>query len=97
MITRIFRVEIHPELRDEFEAKFRSLSVGAVDSQPGCLSVVIGFPVSATPNEYSMISIWESLDKLIDFLGEDWNQAFIPDGMDRFAKHYSVHHYQSIE
>lgn len=96
MITRFFRVEIHPEYREEFEAKFRSLSVGAVESQPGCVSLEIGFPVSATPNEYSMISIWESQEKLIDFLGDKWNQAFIPDGMEQYAKHYSVHHYHSV-
>ncbi|WCN10709.1 antibiotic biosynthesis monooxygenase family protein [Marinomonas mediterranea] len=93
MITRFFRVEIFPEYREEFEAKFRSLSVGALDSQPGCLDITIGFPSPTTPNEYSMISTWENQDKLIEFLGDKWDQALIPDGMEHFAKHYSVHHY----
>ena len=40
-----------------------------------------------------MISKWQSKDKLIEFLGEDWHKAFIPDGMEHYAKQYSVHHY----
>ncbi|MBJ7537914.1 antibiotic biosynthesis monooxygenase family protein [Marinomonas transparens] len=94
MITRFFRVEIHPEYREEFEVKFRSLSVGALEAQDGCVSIEIGFPVESNPNEYAMVSKWQSKDKLVAFLGEDWHKAFIPEGMEKYAKQYSVHHYE---
>ncbi|TDO97898.1 antibiotic biosynthesis monooxygenase family protein [Marinomonas balearica] len=92
-VIRVFRVEIVPEIRTEFEEKFRRISVGALDSQPGCLDITIGFPSPTTPNEYSMISTWESHEKLVEFLGDKWDQALIPDGMEHFAKHYSAYHY----
>ncbi|WP_409418996.1 antibiotic biosynthesis monooxygenase [Marinomonas sp. RS-M-Aa-14] len=94
MITKFFRVEIYPEYREESEAKFRSLSVGALETQEGCESIEIGFPVESNPNECSMISRWQSKGKLIEFLGEGWHKAFIPDCMEHYAKQYSVHHYE---
>ncbi len=44
MITRIFRVRIDPALRDDFEHKFADVSVRAVESQDGFISVQIGNP-----------------------------------------------------
>lgn len=96
MIIRIFRVEIHPEFRQEFEEKFFSLSVEALDNQSGCLSIETGKPVGTMANEYSMISKWQSQEALVDFLGDNWEKAFIPEGMEKFAKNYSVHHYQLV-
>lgn len=94
MIVRVFRVEIFPEMVEEFEAKFRSLSVGALENQSGCLSIEVGVPIEHNISEYLMISKWINKRKLIDFLGENWNQAYIPDGMAHLAKQYSVHHYE---
>ena len=94
-ITRIFRVSINPELREEFEEKFSSISVGAVDKEPGFISEVILKPTKWAPNEYSMISIWENEDFVKQFAGEQWNSAVIPSGMERFIVECWVHHYKS--
>ena len=40
-ITRIFRVRINAELRQEFEKKFTTVSVNAVQDAPGIISSVI--------------------------------------------------------
>ena len=44
MITRIFRVKIDPSLREEFESRFSSISIDAVQKQKGFISVEIGKP-----------------------------------------------------
>jgi len=95
MITRIFRVRIDPSLRDEFEQKFSSVSIETVQKQKGFISVEIGKPTKWAPDEYVMISRWSDEEALRMFVGEKWNYAHIPEGMDKYVKECWVHHYQS--
>lgn len=94
-ITRIFRVRIDVDLRQEFEEKFASISVCAVDRAPGFISVSIFKPSKWAPDEYAMISEWESEEALRAFAGEQWNHAVIPPGMEKFVVECWVHHYES--
>lgn len=94
MITRIFRVRINPDLREEFELKFADISVHAVQSQDGFLSVQIGKPTKWTPDEYVMITQWVDEDSLKKFVGESWEQAHIPQGMDKFIRQCWLHHFE---
>lgn len=94
-ITRIFRVRIVPELRHEFEEKFSSVSVHVVNEARGFLNVSIHKPTKWAPDDYAMISQWENEAALKAFAGEQWSQAVIPAGMERFVVEYWVHHYES--
>lgn len=93
MITRIFTVRIHPELRNAFEQGFTTVSVAAVQDQPGCMSHVIGFPTAWSPDEYMMLSVWDSEESLRRFAGTSWNQPVIPRGMERFVAACRVDHF----
>ena len=97
MITRIFRVQINPELRAEFELKFSDISVKAVESQKGFLSLEIGKPTVWAPDEYVMITHWKDEESLRNFVGEAWNKAHIPESMGKFAKECWVHHYYDYD
>ena len=94
-ITRIFRVRIVPELREEFEEKFSSVSIRAVNEAQGFLSVTILKPTKWAPDDYSMVSQWENEVALRGFAGEQWVYAVIPPGMEKFVIEYWVHHYKS--
>ena len=94
MIVRVFRVQIEPELREEFEGKFKTASVQSIDGQAGFISAEIGFPTEQAPNEYLMISRWKDRSYLIDFLGENWGEAHIPDEMKKFLVKCWLHHYE---
>lgn len=94
-VTRVFRVEINAELRAEFEAKFAEISVEAVMSASGSLSATILKPTPWAPDEYAMISEWQDENALRAFAGDQWSEAVIPPGMDRFVKACWVHHYHS--
>lgn len=94
-ITRIFRVRIHEGLAQEFEPAFASISVSAVDQAEGNQAVEILRPTLWAPDEYAMISRWESEAALAKFAGVDWNVAVIPAGMERFVADCSVYHYRS--
>ena len=97
MITRIFRVRIDPKLRGEFEKKFADVSVKAVESSRGFISVSIGKPTMWEPDEYVMISQWEDEAALREFAGEAWNRAYIPPGMEKFLQQCWVHRYESFD
>ena len=97
MITRIFRVRIDTELREEFERKFATISVEAVESVAGFISAWIGKPTEWAPDEYVMISNWRDESALMTLAGDDWSQAHIPDGMEKFVKECRVHHYRSFD
>jgi heme-degrading monooxygenase HmoA len=94
-ITRIFRVRIVPEWRDQFEEGFTSVSVHAVTSASGFLSASIHRPTAWAPDEYAMISRWESTAALKAFAGEDWCRPVIPSGMAKYVIECWVHHYES--
>ncbi|MFK8036239.1 MAG: antibiotic biosynthesis monooxygenase [Hyphomicrobiales bacterium] len=96
MITRIFRVRVPEDLKEEFETLFQSTSLNAFAGASGFISAQIGRPTLGTANEYVMISVWENIESLKCFTGENWNEAHIPSGMERFVSEYWVHHYSSF-
>ena len=94
MIVRIFRVSVPEDLHKEFETKFLSVSVTYVKHQLGLISVEVGKPTIWQPDEYVMISHWQDTQSLIAFAGEEWHQAVIPDGMEKYVRQCWVHHYE---
>lgn len=42
MITRVYRVRIHSNLRSEFEPLFKTVAVQSVSGYAGCTRVTIG-------------------------------------------------------
>jgi heme oxygenase (mycobilin-producing) len=94
MIVRIFRIRVPNALHQEFEAKFLSVSIPAVRSHPGLVSVTVARPTQWAPDEYAMISTWADSDAVAAFAGPDWNEAVIPDGMQRYVAECWVHHYE---
>ena len=94
-ITRIFRVRVVPELRQEFEEKFSTISVNAVCEASGSLGASIYKPTNWAPYEYAMISQWKNEAALKAFAGKKWSEAVIPSGMEEFIVESWVHHYES--
>jgi len=96
-IIRLFRVRIHPEMQDEFEEKFASVSIAAVEQAPGSLGVEIFKPSQWAPREYLMISRWRDEAALKSFAGDSWNNPFIPAGMERYVADCRIAHFTSWE
>jgi heme-degrading monooxygenase HmoA len=94
-IIRIFRVRIAPVFIHEFEEKFSSLSIDAVNKAQGFLEASIHKPTKWAPDEYAMISLWENEAALESFAGEQWRQAVIPPEMEKYVLGWEVHHYEA--
>lgn len=96
MIVRVFRAQVHVGHEAAFEQKFQSVSVPLVQAQQGLLSVSIGRPLAATPQEFTMITTWESEAALRGFVGDNYAQAVIPPVMEQHMAACWVHHYEII-
>ena len=93
MITRIFRVQVYKEHISAFESDYKNISIPLVKSQKGLISVETGFPLENDSNEYVMISHWKDIEALKSFVGELWEEALIPKGMEKYVQQCWVHHY----
>ncbi|PWL38006.1 hypothetical protein DKG77_06860 [Flagellimonas aquimarina] len=96
MIIRIFKANIPKNLHDEFEVKFKEISVPIVNNYEGFISLEIARPTKWNSNEFIMISRWEKEGDLINFAGDRWNEAHIPKGMEKYIEKCSVSHYENI-
>lgn len=97
MIIRIFKATIPNELHYEFEIKFKEISVPLVNNYPGLISCEIAKPTKWNTDEFVMVSRWKSESDLINFAGNQWNEAHIPNGMEKYIKDCSVRHYGNID
>ncbi|GAA4272515.1 hypothetical protein U6A24_09795 [Aquimarina gracilis] len=97
MIIRIFKAIIPEELHEEFELKFKGISVPIVKNYKGLISLEIAKPTKWNPNEFIMISCWNKEDDLINFAEKKWNEVHIPKGMEKYIYSCSVDHYQQID
>jgi len=96
MLLRVFTIQIVPEFRNEFEEKFKVIALGLVDGKKGLLSAEIGKSVSTNDDEYLMISLWNDLEALQEFTGDDWKEAVIPEEMIKYVVSFSLKHYESF-
>ena len=96
MIIRIFTAKVPLALHAEFEVKFKEISVPLVKNQTGLMGLEIAKPTQWNPNSYVMISKWATENDLVRFAGENWNEAHIPSGMEKYIEECSVTHYIDI-
>jgi heme-degrading monooxygenase HmoA len=96
MITRIFRVRVPKQFHAEFEERFTTVSLPLVQGARGLISVAIGRPTLWEPEEYVMVSVWQTESDIASFAGERWNQPVIPHGMEQYVSKCWVHHYENF-
>jgi heme-degrading monooxygenase HmoA len=97
MIVRVFRARVRPGKQAEFEAKVRELSIPLVKAQRGLVAFYSGRPMKSSPDEFVMVTIWESMEHLQAFAGDDWDHSVIPEPERPLLKESFVHHYEVIE
>ena len=93
MILRIFRAVVHDGKQAEFTDFITNTALPLTQRQPGLVSVSIGLPRPESPCEFCMVSIWQDLDALKAFAGEDWNKPVVlPEEAHLLAASH-LHHY----
>ena len=96
-LIRVFRASVKPGLTDEFQSFFLNEALPLVISQEGMQRATIGLPSESKPNEFLMISEWESLESLKKFTGENWNTAVIDSRESHLLAEAVVDHYYQVD
>ncbi len=96
MIFRVFRAVVRPGKADEFKAMLERLSIPMVKSAKGMLGYYVGEPLDPAVPEFTVTTLWEDLDSLKAFAGENWNRAVIPPEEVPLIAESFIHHYQVL-
>lgn len=95
VITRVFRGTVRPGRHAEFERLLREEGVPRFERTPGCLSVHVGTPTEASPDEYMVVTVWRDLDALKAFAGEQWSDPKLSLREAHVLADATVHHYRN--
>jgi len=97
MIIRLFKAKIHPGQLDIWQEKVEKFSIPWLKQQSGLLRYYPGKPLSENSREYSMISLWESMEALKDAVGEDWEQVILLEDEASLVEETSVEHFEYFD
>ena len=97
MIIRVFRAIVRDGKQEAFERFFFDTALPILKSQRGMLKVSIGTPMSASPNEFLMITTWADLEALQRFAGTNWQEAVIDPKEAPLLRKTFVHHYEGAD
>ena len=94
MIIRVFRATTKPGKAQEFREMLERLSIPMVKAAKGMLGYYVGAPVDPGISEFTVTTLWQDLDSVKAFAGDDWNRSVIPpDEIPLIAESF-IHHYE---
>ena len=97
MIMRIFQVTTHPGKEEAFARFFHDTAIPMMKTVPGLVQLLPGAPHGERNGEFSMVMIWDSLDSLKDFVGEEYETPHIDPAEDELVRHRRIAHYEFVE
>ena len=96
MIIRIFQVLVRPGKEAEFGRFFHETAIPLMKSTDGIVSVLPGAPRPDSPREFSFVMIWENLEALKAFVGEDYQSPHIDPAEAELVESRSIKHYDLV-
>jgi heme-degrading monooxygenase HmoA len=97
MVIRVFRAVVREGQQSSFRKFFIETALPLVRSQDGLVSVSVGLPHEASPDEFAMVMVWRDLGALKRFAGDDWERAVIHPEEAHLLKETHVHHYHALD
>lgn len=97
MIVRIFQVVTRPGKEEEFSKFFYETAIPLMRGTKGIVQVLPGAPRDETPREFSFVMVWESLEALKAFVGEDYQSPHIDPEEAELVESRSIKHYELVE
>ncbi len=96
MIVRIFQVITRPGKEEEFSQFFRETAIPLMKGTKGIVQLIPGAPRSDSPREFSFVMVWESLEALQAFVGEDISSPHIDPMEAELVESRSIKHYEFV-
>ncbi len=97
MIMRIFQVTSRPGKEQAFSTFFHDTAIPLMKNTKGIVQVLPGAPHADRPREFSFVMIWENLEALKAFVGDDYQAAHVDPAEDELVESRSIHHYELVE
>jgi heme-degrading monooxygenase HmoA len=97
MIMRIIQVVTRPGKEEEFGEFFHKTAIPLMRNTDGIVQVLPGAPRAESPREFSFVMIWESLDALKAFVGDDYTSPHIDPAEAELVESRSIKHYDFVE
>ncbi len=96
MIMRIFQVVTRPGKEVEFSKFFHETAIPMMRNTEGILSVLPGAPRPDSPRSFSFVMVWNDLDALKAFVGEDYQNPHIDPAEAELVESRSIMHYDLV-
>ena len=96
MIMRIFQVTVRPGKEAEFGTFFYETAIPLMKGTKGIVDVFPGAPRENTPREFSFVMIWDSLENLQAFVGEDIDSPHIDPAEAELVEARVIKHYDLV-
>lgn len=97
MIVRIFQVITRPGKEDAFGKFFHDTAIPLMKRTKGLVHVIPGAPLADTPREFSFVMVWEDIEALRAFVGNDISSPHIDPMEADLVESRSIKHYQFVE
>lgn len=96
MIMRIFQVVTRPGKEKEFAKFFHETAIPLMKGTKGIVSVLPGAPRAESPREFSFVMVWEDIEALNAFVGEDYTNAHVDPAEADLVESRSIKHYHLV-
>lgn len=96
MIIRVFRARVGETYNNDFERFLRHGPLPFIAARPGLVAQYVGRPLDATGKEFVYVTVWEDVDSLRGFAGEDWQRAVIDPEEEHMLEETLIDHYEAI-
>lgn len=96
MIMRIFQVLVRPGEEEEFGKFFYETAIPLMKRTKGIVEVLPGAPRPESPREFSFVMVWEDLESLKSFVGDDFTSAHIDPAEAELVESRSIKHYELV-
>ncbi len=97
MIMRIFQVVTRPGKEADFAAFFHGTAIPLMRATEGIVSVLPGAARPESPRHFSFVMIWESLEALKAFVGEEHDSPHIDPAEAELVESRTIRHYDLVE
>ncbi len=97
MIMRIFQVVTHPGKEEEFSRFFHETAIPLMKNTKGIVQVLPGAARSESPRDFSFVMIWEDLEALKAFVGEDYDNPHIDPAEADLVQFRTIKHYDFVQ
>lgn len=97
MIMRIFQVVVRPGKEAEFGRFFHETAIPLMRGTKGVVQVLPGAPRPESPRKFGFVMVWENLDALKAFVGDDYRSPHIDPAEADLVESRSIAHYDLVE